>query len=157
MFCGLCATCDVYPSDIVDVQLNCSPLGLVYLSAGLVYSSPDGRITANTLITGLQIWLLSQDSPSILLNGTSVSLSKQCAPQLNNATQSACVQQLNQTGTADTTTTFAESSPLVTVVNNPSYTISVVGGFLEGLAAGAVIETFVITIFIWYVIFHNYF
>ena len=41
---------------------------------------------------------------------------------------------------ADTTTTLAEFSPPVTVINNTSCTISVVGGFLEGLAAGAVID-----------------
>ena len=133
MFGRLCETCDVYPSNIVDVELNCSALGLVYLSAGLVYSSPDGRITANTLITRLQIRLLSQDSPIIHVNGTSVSLSKQCAPQLNNATQRACMQQLNTAGNTDTN--FS----------------SVVGSFLGGLAFGAVIATFLIIIIIWYV------
>ena len=63
LFDGICEMCDVYPSNIVDVQLNCSVSGLVYLSAGLVYSSPDGRITASRLTTRLQVWLLSQDNP----------------------------------------------------------------------------------------------
>ena len=67
MFGELCETCDVYPSNITDVALNCSASGLVYLSAGLVYSSPDGRITANTLTTRLQIWLVL--SQAILVNG----------------------------------------------------------------------------------------
>ena len=151
MFCRLCETCDVYPSNIVDIESNCSASGLIYLTAGLVYSSPDGRITANTLITGLQIRLLSQDSTSFLVNDTSVLLSKQCAPQLNNATQSACVQQLKRVATQEigTTDTTTFNSP-ATLINSPSYTISVVGGFLGGLSAGAVIATFLITSVIWY-------
>ena len=135
MFSGLCETCDVYPSNIVDVHLNCSALGLVYVSAGLVYSSPDGRITANTLLNGLQLRFLSQNNPSIRVNGTSVSLNKQCAPQLNNATQSACMQQLTSAVTQETESMVSTSA--------------VIGSFAGGLAAGVVITMILITIIIW--------
>ena len=114
----------------MDVRVNCSASGLVYLSAALVYSSPDGRITATTLTNGLQLWLLSQENPSILVNGVTVLLNKQCIPQLNNATQRSCIQHLTPAVTQETETA---------VVKTPSYTISVVGGFLEGLASGVVI------------------
>ena len=137
MFGGFCETCDVYPSNIVDIRLNCSASGLVYLSADLVYSSPDGRITANTLTNELLIWLLSQDSPSIPVNGVSVSLNKQCAPQLNNATQSACIQRL-----VSQATEAADSRQSYTI-------ITVIGGSLGGLAAGVVITTLFITSIIW--------
>ena len=140
MFGVLCETCDVYPSNVVDVELNCSASGLVYLSAGLVYSSPDGRITASTLTNGLQIWLLSHANPSILVNGVSVSLNKQCAPQLNDATQSACTQLLvSQTTEAVDSTESSLSFTLITLI----------GGSLGGLAAGVVITTLFIASIFW--------
>ena len=129
VFGGLCETCDVYPSNIVDVELNCSASGLVYLSAGLVYSSPDGRITASTLTTRFQTRLLSQDSTSILVNGTSVFLSKQCVAQLNNAKQRTCTQQFASVVTQETET-------------------AIIGGFFGGLAVGLVITVLFITIII---------
>ena len=130
----------------MDVQLNCSALEPVYLSAGLVYSSPDGRITASTLVNRLQIWLLSQNNPSILVNGVSASLSKQCVPQLNSATQSTCTRQLTVAITQETETT---DSTINSDPTESSYAISVVGGFLEGLAAGLVITFLLIILIIW--------
>lgn len=120
MFDGLCEACDVYPSNIVDVQLDCGDSGRVYLSAGLIYSSPDGRVEANTLIARLQVRLLSQDSLSILVHNTLVFLSERCAPQFNDATTSACVQEFNTV----ITTTTAVTSPPTTVTETTATTTS---------------------------------
>ena len=104
MFGGLCETCDVYPSNIVDVELNCSDSGLVYLSADLVYSSPDGRITARILLNDLKTKLSSGDNPSILVKGTSVPLSKLCVLQFNGTSQRACTAAKTITETTESTT-----------------------------------------------------
>ena len=82
-------------NDIVSVQLICSTSGkLGYLTAGLVYSSSDGRITASTIVNRLFAWLVSEDNPSILIDGTAVGLNQQCTTQLNPVTQSGCIQLL---------------------------------------------------------------
>ena len=110
MFGEPCVTCDVYPSNIVDVQLNCTAIELmVYLTAGLVYSSPDGRITATTLINELQTILFSQDDISLLVNNTLVPLNQQCVPQLSEATQRACILQFTPE-TENTTSEITEST-----------------------------------------------
>ena len=130
VFRSLCQSCDdVYPSNIVDVQLNCSASGrLGYLTAGLVYSSSDGRITASTLSSMLTVWLLSEGNPSILVDGTTVGLSKQCPTQLNAITQSGCIQLL---------TSDSESTSLVG---------HMAGLFAAGLATGVLITVFVIAL-----------
>ena len=135
VFSSLCQSCDdVYPSNIVDVQLNCSASGrLGYLTAGLVYSSSDGRITASTLSSMLTVWLLSEDNPSILVDGTTVGLSKQCPTQLNAVTQSGCIQLL----TSDSEAPAAESTSLVG---------HMAGLFAAGLANGVLITVFVIAL-----------
>ena len=120
--------------------MNCSASGLVYLSAGLVYSSPDGRITASTLIHRIQTNLFSQDNPSILVNGTPVPLSKQCIPQLNERTQRACVPLLISAFTQGKETT--ECSGVV------------IGSFFGGFAAGVLIISLLITIIIMFVATH---
>ena len=87
---SVCGFCDGV--DIVDVELNCSAAGTTaHLTAGLVYSSPDGSITASTLINRLLDWLLSEDTPSITVDGTPVALSKHCHTQLNDVTRNGCV------------------------------------------------------------------
>ena len=91
---SLCGDC-TSPNDIVSAQLICSTSGkLGYLTAGLVYSSSDGRITASTIVNRLFAWLVSEDNPSILIDGTAVGLNQQCTTQLNPVTQNGCIQLL---------------------------------------------------------------
>ena len=126
---SVCGSCD--DIDIVDVELNCSAAGTTaYLTAGLVYSSPDGSITASTLINRLLDWLLSEDTPSITVDGTPVALSKHCHTQLNDVTRNGCVG-LFTPATASTSSTL------------------IVAGFFAGVVAGILMMAAIIAPVIW--------
>lgn len=133
---SLCQSCDgVYPSDIVDVELNCSGR-FVYLTAGLVYSTPGGEITASTLINMLLTWLLSEDTPSLLVGDTPVGLNKQCPTQLNAITRNGCIELFNSDAFAEITAETTKSSS------------HFVAGFFAGLAAGVMVTALIITLII---------
>ena len=117
--------------DIVSVQLICSTSGkLGYLTAGLVYSSFDGRITASTIVNRLFAWLVSEDNPSILIDGTPVGLNQQCTTQLNPVTQSGCIQLFTSNSKASSSRQAAH----------------VAGFFVAGLATGVLITVFAIVL-----------
>ena len=94
---ALCHSCDhLYTSNIVNTLINCSTSGeFAYLKAGLVYSSPDGQITATTLISMFFDWLLYEDNPTLMVAGTRVALSQQCLTKRNTDTERACVNIFN--------------------------------------------------------------
>lgn len=130
---SLCQSCDsVYPS---DAELNCSASGrLAYFTAGLVYSAPDGGVTASTLVTRLHTWLLSEDAPSLLVDGTRVALRKECPTQLNAITRSDCTELF---------------IPDNAVTNPPTPSPSLlVGLFAAGLTAGVVITALIAAVII---------
>ena len=134
----MCGSCD--DIDIVDVELNCSAAGTTaHLTAGLVYSSPDGSLTASTLINRLLDWLLSEDTPSITVAGTPVALSKQCPSQLNDVTRNGCVG-LNHSAipasTPDSETAATSSTPYMV-------------GFFAGVVAGMLLMATIIALIIW--------
>ena len=118
----LCPSCDcISSSNIADMQLHCgASANTVYLTAALVYSSPDGSITASTLINMFQMWLLSEDSPSIVTDGTAVALSQQCPTQLNDATRITCIE------------VFISE----TAASDDASAATIMGGFLAGVVAG---------------------
>ena len=131
----MCGSCD--DIDIVDVELNCSAAGTnAHLTAGLVYSSPDGSITASTLINRLLDWLLSEDTPSITVDGTPVALSKQCHTQLDNVTRNGCVGLTIPASTPDSKTTTTSSTPYMV-------------GFFAGVVAGMFLMAAIIALIIW--------
>ena len=138
----LCQSCDgVYPSNIVDVELNCSGSS-IYVKAGLVYSAPDGGITANTLINILLTWMLSEDTPSILFQGSAVRLNKQCPTPLNAITRHGCMEIFtSEVLTIETTSiTVTQASGL------PNFVV----GFFTGLSAGVlVIAVIIVALTIW--------
>ena len=114
VFMSLCPSCvDIDASNIENVQLNCGEFA--YLTAGLIYSDPEGRVTASTLLDRLLTWMLSQDNPSLVVNGLRVALSQQCPTQLNPATSDACIN---------------------SVYDNTSL---IIAGFFGGLVVGIVI------------------
>ena len=127
---SVCGSCDGI--DIVDVELNCSAAGTT-ATAGLVYSSPDGSITASTLINRLLDWLLSEDTPSITVAGTPVALSKQCPTQLNDVTRNGCVR---LTSTPDSETAATSSTPYMV-------------GFFAGVVARMLLMATIIALTIW--------
>ena len=129
---SLCQSCDnIHACSIVDAELNCT-LESAYLTAGIVYSTFDGRLTASTLITRLHAWLLSQDTPSILLGDTAMELNKQCPTQVD-ATTNSCF------GLDET---MAEH---MVTNSNPHFLV----GFFSGVATGVVVTALVIAIVIW--------
>jgi hypothetical protein len=148
----LCQSCDgIDPSDIVDVELNCSGSDgrFMYLTAGLVYSTPDSGVTASTLINRLLTWLLSEDTPSILVQGTPVGLNKQCPTQLNAITRNSCLELLDSDALTDVSTTKSDVSTTKSDVPVATPTTHLVVGFFAGLLAGVVITALIVALIIW--------
>ena len=132
----LCQSCDdVYPSNIVDVELNCSGSNM-YVRAGLVYSAPDGGITVNTLINMLLTWMLSEDAPSILFQGSAVRLNKQCPTPLNAITRHGCIAIFTSEALSIETTSIT----VMQVSGLPNFVV----GFFTGLSAGVLVTTVII-------------
>ena len=144
--CDDCAS----PNNIVSVQLICSTSGkLEYLTAGLVYSSSDGRITASTIVNRLFAWLVSEDNPSILIDGTPVGLNQQCTTQLNQVTQSGCIQLFTSPETSEVTVVPTETTCIHSGSESPvqaSSATHVAGFFAAGLATGVLITLFAIVL-----------
>ena len=119
----------------MDVQLNCSASGsFAYLTAGLVYSASDGGVTASTLTNMLRIWLVSEDNPSLLVDGTPVALSKQCITQITDVARNGCIELF---------TSDAETK------NSPNSTPHTVAGFFSGLVAGILLTVLVVALIAW--------
>ena len=97
IFRTTCPLCDGLDLDIiVDTHLNCSDFReFAYFTAALVYTSPDGQLTASTLINQLQRWLSSEDTPALLIYGTRFVLDQQCPVQHDAITEEACVNIFN--------------------------------------------------------------
>ena len=148
----LCQSCDgdgIYPSNIVDVELNCSGSS-VYVRAGLVYSASDGGITANTLINILLTWMLSEDAPSVLFQGSTMRLNKQCPTPLNAITRHGCMEIF----TSKSLISVTVETTSITAITQASKLPNFVVGFFTGLSAGVLATTVIIvTLAIWYV--HN--
>ncbi len=131
----LCLECDVY---LLEININCSTSGSsAYFTAALVYSNPDGTVTASTLINMLLAWLLVEENPEITINNnTTLSLSQQCPTQLNAVTSESCTRLLNHV-----------PSPLM--VNKGIDVPLTTGVFFTGIVAGIIISTFLIICIIW--------
>ena len=137
----LCQSCDVYPSNIVDVELNCSGSS-VYAASGLVYSAPNGGITTNILINMLLTWMLSEDTPSVLFQGSTVRLNKQCPTPLNAITRHDCMAIF----TSEALTIETTSITVIQAPRHPNFAV----GFFTGLSAGVLATTVIIvTLIIW--------
>ena len=89
----------------------------MYLTADLVYSDPAGTITASTLLDMFSAWMLSQDNPSVLVNGRNLSLITKCPVEMNAITKDVCAAFISD-GSADSIT-------------------QITGVFFGGLVAGA--------------------
>ena len=135
----LCQSCD--GSNIVDVELNCSGSSM-YVGADLVYSAPDGGITANTLINMLLTWMLSEDAPSIQFQGSAVRLNKQCPTQLNAITRHGCIAFFTSEALSIETTSIT----VMQVSGIPNFVV----GFFTGLSAGVlVIAVIIVALTMW--------
>ena len=109
----------------MNVQLNCTELA--YLRADLIYSDSEGRITASTLLDMFLTWMLSQDNPSIKVNGLRIALSKQCPTQLNVLTSDDCIKTADAVGS----------------------TVLIAAGFFGGLIAGIVVTLITVRLIYW--------
>lgn len=153
----LCHQCD--DMHIEDTYLNCGNYA-AYFRAALIYSSPDGRITASTLTDRILIWLLSADTPALTINNTRLALNVQCPTQHNPVTEEACLNLLHSIvnlipSAAKVTTTdvteFTTSAAKSTPPSVYSYPLPVSVFFSAGLIAGAMLTAITIFSIMWYV------
>ncbi len=56
----------------------------------VIYSDPDGNVTATTVVDILQEWILSSDSAAITINGNILELSKSCPTRTNSPINNTC-------------------------------------------------------------------
>jgi hypothetical protein len=142
----LCQSCDgIDPSDIVDMELNCSGPG-GYLTAGLVYSTPDGGVTASTLISMLLTLLFPRETTPTLIEGTPARLDEKCLTELN-ATRNCSDKADSPPSHGNTETTFNLSGLIEVHTSMPDDPIIVVG-VLIGFLAGAMVTALIIALMI---------
>ena len=56
----------------------------------MIYSDPNGTITATTVVDILQEWILTTDGASIIIDGNALELSKSCPTRTNRQINSTC-------------------------------------------------------------------
>ena len=71
----------------------------------------------------LSTWMLSQENPSLIVNGQRVSLSKKCPIQMNAATRDACINSIPRTDVTSIDRSVDSTSPTI-------------GSFFGGVVAG---------------------
>lgn len=119
--------------NIIDTHLNCSNSGgYAYFTAALVYSNPSGQITASTLTDLFLIWLLSEDTPALVVGGTRFALSQRCHTQRNVITEEACRNTLSTLSRTSTDSTL--STPALAAVC-----------FIAGLVIGMIVLVIAVT------------
>ena len=131
-FISICPSCDNLSLDnIADPVLNCSTnQKRAYFTASVVYSSPDGQSTASTLTSALITWLLTQENPTLMVDGTAFALNNQCPTVYNKITEQACVNLLDSSLSLDST-------------------VLIIIGFFAGLVAGVIIMILALALIAW--------
>ena len=129
---SLCPSCDNLSLDnIADPLLNCSTNhNSVYFTASVIYSSPDGQSTASTLTSALLTWLLTQENPTLMVDGTAFALNNQCPTLYDKITEQACVNLPDLSLSLDSTV-------LITI------------GFFAGLVVGVIIMILALALVAW--------
>ena len=111
---SLCDDCNVSSDSFnKSIYTNCPSKECTIFSADILYSNANGTVTSNTLIQRLQTWILSQNTPVLIVAGKVLSLHKECPTNVNVATKKAC---LNVIGEIDSpmTSTFTSTNKLNT-------------------------------------------
>ncbi len=60
------------------------------LKGTVIYSDPDGNVTATTVVDMLQEWILTSDSAAITIDGNILELSKSCLTRTNSLINNTC-------------------------------------------------------------------
>ena len=129
---SLCPSCDNLSLDnIADPLLNCSTnQNSAYFTAAVVYSSRDGQSTASTLTSALLTWLLTQENPLLMVDGTAFALNYQCPTVYDRITEQACVDLLDSSLSLDST-------------------VLIIIGFFAGLVSGVIIMILALALIAW--------
>ena len=148
---SLYPSCDNLGLDnIVDPLLNCSTyLNSAYFTAAVVYSSHDGQSTASTLTSALLTWLLTQENPTLMVNGTVFELNQQCPTVFTRITEQACVDRLDSVPTINSTESPSVATRDYESPSSTGSTFLITIVFFAGLVAGVILMILAIALFAW--------
>ena len=88
---NLCDDCNVSSDSFNNtIYINSSREECTIFRADILFSNANGTVTSSTLIQHLQTWILSQNTPALMVAGKALSLNKDCPTNVNIATMKAC-------------------------------------------------------------------
>ena len=131
----------------------------IYYTGYIVYSSPEGDVTASTLVTLLQQWLLEaeENEMQVTVGETHLVIYKPCGLDNNDPnSKSLCLTSLSRRLQMGINPSAPSPSPVESFLNIPSAQSPAViaGSFMGGIMAGALCT--VIAALSWFVIIYTH-
>ena len=135
---NLCDDCNVSSDSFNNtIYINCPSEECTVFRADMLFSNANGTVTSSTLIQRLQTWILSQNTPALMVAGNALSLNKDCPTNVNSATMKACLNVIDEIDSLMTSTVTSTNKsitePAIDIVS------PITGGaFVLGMLLGVV-------------------
>ena len=132
---SFCGNCNIsWDSFNNSNYTNCPSEECTIFRADILYSNDKGTITSNTLIHHLQTWILSQDTPTLMVAGKALSLDKYCPTSVNSATKKACLKLIDEIEIHITAEENERVTNILSPINGGAFAIGVLIGIVATIA-----------------------